>query len=987
MSKHPFDDLEAPTTDDVIEVIERATGLSDNTLIYFINRTKAAFSSLTELARGLLSCNTLEDVYLLLQLGTSANKDVGMTIDDVAAGNTLYLAETYVDQQIANLSNQLIIDRHITPGYYTKPYVNEYGTILYAQNLVKQDIPTLDMNQISGLVTTLTNLELYKQSVVPRLTTFLGFNSSGVIRLLQDGSLITDNSVITGTSGITPGTYAGITINDAGIATSARRFYHYDIYDSIPWGKLIDVPYLQPGHINLSSISSANGPGFIYLNFDHTVSIDNSILRNTSEVSWSQLVNIPVQLPGDWMSQVVYYASNTFQPGNTSLFQISNLPLGDGYLRSVNGQIVKTNAVYTSDLPDVVTPNNSFPYITFWNSKGLIVDYRAIQASDIPVINGHTQVSGLGAAAFVDIDVPGGVASYNGVSGTFVTTTQLNAVISGILGTAPTLLDTLQEIDNAINNDPNFATTINTQLSNKQPLNDNLTNLANGNTIQVFMLGLIGSSDLATLWTGLGLGDSASKNVGTTTNTVCAGDDPRITGITAVIDGQIAANDLVTTTTLNTTLLNYVTNTALTTTLVDYVTTVSLSTTLGDYVTAVSLSSQLNNYVTTTTLTTTLSSYVQSTTLSSYYTSLQCDNKFATITSLNNYVTNTSLSTTLSSYATNSSVTTAINNLKANVPTSLDTLYKIASAINNDPNFYSNLTGLLNGKQNNNTNLTNISNAGTIQAFMLSLLVAADLATLWTGLGLGDSASKNVGTTINTVMAGDDSRVTGLSTTYVSNISLSTTLSNYVTQTELNTALNNFTVSGGNLTPKLAAIDTLTWTANQLLLLTGVNTVSVLNIISDIQTFISSIDLPTARNNLGLGSIATHASTEFATAAQGTLANTALQSVHLCKTYTVSGAFNAPITNGPIWYFNYNVNVVNIAIFCSVNPTSNIIVDVLKNGVSIFSGVNPTIGTSQTKGTDITVNVNFTPNDSLAVNVLSGIGTNLCVRIDYTQTG
>jgi hypothetical protein len=46
-------------------------------------------------------------------------------------------------------------------------------------------------------------------------------------------------------------------------------------------------------------------------------------------------------------------------------------------------------------------------------------------------------------------------------------TSYVDTQISNLIGTSPSLLNTLQEIDNAINNDPNFSTTITNQLSLK----------------------------------------------------------------------------------------------------------------------------------------------------------------------------------------------------------------------------------------------------------------------------------------------------------------------------------------------------------------------------------------------------------------------------------------------------------------------------------------------------------------------------------------
>ncbi|EKH9564564.1 phage tail protein [Escherichia coli] len=86
------------------------------------------------------------------------------------------------------------------------------------------------------------------------------------------------------------------------------------------------------------------------------------------------------------------------------------------------------------------------------------------------------------------------------------TTAFVQAAITALVNGAPATLDTLKEIAAAINNDPKFSTTINNALAGKQPLDNTLTHLS--------------GKDVAGLLAYLGLGEAATRNVGTDTGQV-----------------------------------------------------------------------------------------------------------------------------------------------------------------------------------------------------------------------------------------------------------------------------------------------------------------------------------------------------------------------------------------------------------------------------------------------------------------------------------
>ncbi|EIS7585712.1 phage tail protein [Salmonella enterica] len=126
--------------------------------------------------------------------------------------------------------------------------------------------------------------------------------------------------------------------------------------------------------------------------------------------------------------------------------------------------------------------------------------------------------------------------------------------IAAIVDSAPAALDTLNELAADLGNDPNFATTMINALAGKQPLDNTLTNLSGKDVAG--LLAYLGLGETINLATGamqkdqnlndvpdkalarqsLQLGNSATLNVGTTPDTVAAGDDIRISTAKRAID-------------------------------------------------------------------------------------------------------------------------------------------------------------------------------------------------------------------------------------------------------------------------------------------------------------------------------------------------------------------------------------------------------------------------------------------------------------------
>ncbi|EBS0972976.1 shikimate transporter [Salmonella enterica subsp. enterica serovar Stanley] len=128
------------------------------------------------------------------------------------------------------------------------------------------------------------------------------------------------------------------------------------------------------------------------------------------------------------------------------------------------------------------------------------------------------------------------------------------AKVAQLVGSAPEALDILQELADALGNDPNFATTVLNKLAGKQPLDETLTALS-GKSVDG-LIEYVGLRETISRATGamqkdqnlndvpdkalarqsLQLGNSATLNVGTTLGTVAAGDDIRISSAKRAID-------------------------------------------------------------------------------------------------------------------------------------------------------------------------------------------------------------------------------------------------------------------------------------------------------------------------------------------------------------------------------------------------------------------------------------------------------------------
>jgi hypothetical protein len=91
----------------------------------------------------------------------------------------------------------------------------------------------------------------------------------------------------------------------------------------------------------------------------------------------------------------------------------------------------------------------------------------------------------------------------------------------------------------------------------------------------------------------------------------------------------------------------------------------------------------------------------------------------------------------------------------------------------------------------------------------------------------------------------------------------------------------------------------------------------------------------------------------------------------------------APMVGTIRWYPSKQATIKSVFMFVSNPPTTPIVIDVKKSGVSIFGGQKPTITVANYTSTLMEFEVSMQPTDYLTVDILSGNGSDLNVRFEY----
>ncbi|MCE5291592.1 MAG: hypothetical protein LLG14_20465 [Nocardiaceae bacterium] len=138
-----------------------------------------------------------------------------------------------------------------------------------------------------------------------------------------------------------------------------------------------------------------------------------------------------------------------------------------------------------ADSGDAATLASAQSYADAEASSILITAGTNAAAGDVATLASAQSYADAGLAGKLDADqldtdvtLGGGSASNSKIPAQLAVKTYVTSAINAVLNGAPGALDTLKELADAINDDANFAATVTTALSGKQPLDATLTALA-----------------------------------------------------------------------------------------------------------------------------------------------------------------------------------------------------------------------------------------------------------------------------------------------------------------------------------------------------------------------------------------------------------------------------------------------------------------------------------------------------------------------------
>jgi len=498
--------------------------------------------------------------------------------------------------------------------------------------------------------------------------------------------------------------------------------------------------------------------------------------------------NIYGEVPSSHMAGTVFMNA---QPNITSVGTLTTL--------TVNGNVTATRFIgdgsgLTGISTGVSGPAGSNTQVQF-NDAGTTAGSSALTFNKTTGTLSATKFVGDGSL------LTGVVSDLTG----YATQTYVNTQISNLVDSAPTALNTLNELAAALGDDANFSTTVTNTLANK--LNANAftyANITGKPTIPSDIKDLTDSTNLlgasalteltgvvintGTLSTGQVLKYDGTNWVNGTDATTGTGGTGGVTSYIDLTDKPFIPYDvseLTDTTNLLISSYNELTDkptlgTAAATDSTAYATAAQGSTADSAVQPGDNISTLTNDAGFVTQSFVTSQGYLTSSSLSSYASKTYVDTAISSIpgTDLTGYATETYVNTAISSipgtdltgYATQTYVNTQLSNLVDSAPTALNTLNELAAALGDDPNFATSIASTIGAKLSTSDFNTTANTWFGTQASTTSLAEGTNLyyTVVRANSAINARVTKSfvdaLGVTANTVTASAQPNITSIGT-------------------------------------------------------------------------------------------------------------------------------------------------------------------------------------------------------------------------------
>lgn len=205
---------------------------------------------------------------------------------------------------------------------------------------------------------------------------------------------------------------------------------------------------------------------------------------NTNQVIAEQV--IPEDVGGWWIREIGLFdkAGDMIAVANCAETYKPQLQEGSGRVQVIRVILIvsSTEAVTLKIDPSVVLATRKYV-------DDAVIEIKAytdeVMSGHVKAVDPHTQYAPKANPTFTGTPkAPTPTAGNNTTQ--LATTAFVQAALVALINGAPSTLDTLKEIAAAINNDPNFSTTINNALEGKQPLDNTLTALS-GKSVEALL--------------------------------------------------------------------------------------------------------------------------------------------------------------------------------------------------------------------------------------------------------------------------------------------------------------------------------------------------------------------------------------------------------------------------------------------------------------------------------------------------------------------